>query len=162
MSNKFHSIQLRRLASVSAHMSDGELRQWQEELMKTITTTPDDRSVHWYIDRAGNHGKSYMCGHLQCHHNACVSTGGKFANIAHTYNTEPIVIFDLPRSTEKSKDIYMLIDGLKNGCIFSPKWQSTCKIFDIPHVVVFANFEPDYAALSMDRWIIHDLDKVDS
>ena len=139
----------------------GELREWQTTLRTTIEAPPDDRSVHWFIDRIGNSGKSYMCGYLQNHHDAFVSTGGKVADVAHAYNKEPIVIFDLPRAMEKSKDIYNLMEGFKNGCIFIPKYESACKIFDVPHVIVFANFEPDFEALSKDRWIIYNLGESD-
>ena len=138
-----------------------ELREWQSNLKETIEQEPDDRTVHWFIDRDGNAGKSYMCGYLQSHHGAFVSTGGKVADIAHAYDKERIVIFDLPRSMEKSKDIYILIEGFKNGCIFSPKYESSCKIFDVPHVIVFANWEPDMTSLSRDRWKITDFDEPD-
>ena len=32
------------------------------------------------------------------------------------------------------------------------------KVFEVPHVIIFANFYPNLKALSMDRWLIVDLD----
>ena len=93
-----------------------------------------------------------MSGYLQTHHNAFIVSGGKVADIAHVYNEEPIVIFDLPRTMADHCDhIYSMIEKFKDGCIFSVKYESRTKVFDVPHVIVFANFEPDLSKLSNDR-----------
>ena len=34
------------------------------------------------------------------------------------------------------------------------------KLFDSPHVLIFANFPPDFAQLSLDRWVLVDLSGV--
>ena len=108
---------------------------------------------------ANGTGKSFLAGYLISQHNAVVFTHGKMADIAHSYNNQPIVIFDLSRTQAENLDhIYSLIECFKNGRISSPKYDSIDKIFKPPHVLVFANFVPteeeQLAKLSADRWVI--------
>jgi len=49
------------------------------------------------------------------------------------------------------------MEELKDGVLFSGKYESKTKIYDIPHVIVFANFLPKENALSKDRLKIIDL-----
>lgn len=132
---------------------DRELRPWQQALKLIIEGEVSDRFVYWLYDKPGGSGKSFMSGYLQTHHSAFIVSGGKVADIAHAYNEEPIVVFDLPRTMADHCDhIYSMIEKFKDGCIFSGKYESRTKVFDIPHVIVFANFEPDLTKLSEDRW----------
>ncbi len=82
---------------------------------------------------------------------------GKSADIKYGYNGERVVIFDYSRSQEDSIN-YQVLEDLKNGIFFSPKYQSAMKVFEIPHVIVFANFEPKREKLSADRWAVVCLD----
>ena len=41
--------------------------------------------------------------------------------------------------------------------MFSCKYESTMKMHDTPHVVVFSNWAPDKTRLSQDRWDITDM-----
>jgi hypothetical protein len=84
-----------------------------------------------------------MSGYLQTHHNAFIVSGGKVADIAHAYDEQPIVVFELPRTMADHCDhVYSMIEKFKDGCIFSGKYESRTKVFDAPHVVVFANLCP--------------------
>ena len=73
-----------------------------------------------------------------------------------------IVLFDLSRTTETSEDsrkhyldgIYSLAEDLKNGRIVSTKYESKTVFFPPPHVIFFANFEPDYTKWSEDRYFV--------
>ncbi len=91
-----------------------------------------------------------MSGYLQTHHNAFIVSGGKVADIAHAYDEQPIVCFDLSRTMVDHCDhVYSMIEKFKDGCIFSGKYESRTKIFDVPHVIVFANFKPDLTGIMM-------------
>ena len=52
---------------------------------------------------------------------------------------------------------YSAIESLKDGLLFSGKYEGGVKLFPPPHVVIFANFLPDMTKLSIDRWDIHTL-----
>ena len=41
---------------------------------------------------------------------------------------------------------------LKNGKIVQTKYEVTVKIYEAPHIMVFANWEPNFMAMSLDRW----------
>jgi hypothetical protein len=87
-----------------------------------------------------------------------IVTNGKIADIAHAYNNEKIVIFDLSLTqVDKIDHIYSLMESFKNGRIFSPKYESVVKTFAPCHVVVFANFIPDHKKLRKDRWLVKTL-----
>jgi hypothetical protein len=63
------------------------------------------------------------------------------------------VIFDLARAVEAAtlKDLYIVGEKLKNGQIYSSKYQSRLKVFDVPHVIYFSNSPPPIGVWSADR-----------
>lgn len=130
-----------------------KLRPWQERLATILEAPVDPRKVLWYWEATGATGKTTMARYLARNKGAFYSNGGKTSDIAYAYNEEPIVVFDFVRSQEEHIN-YGIIEALKNGMVTSNKYQSCTKIFDIPHVVVFANFQPDVTKLSEDRWEI--------
>ncbi|AGA18265.1 hypothetical protein [uncultured marine virus] len=133
------------------------LKPWQDSLNGTLTTTvPDQRKVLWFWEATGGTGKTTMARYLVRNHGAFYCNGGKTTDIAYAYEEEKIVVFDFTRSQEEHIN-YGVIESLKNGMITSNKYQSCTKVFDIPHVVVFANFEPDYEKLSQDRWEVKEI-----
>ena len=135
------------------------LRPWQDRVAQLALSTPDPRRVHWFWDPVGNTGKSTIVDYLVAVSGATVFTHGKLADIAHAYDFQRIVCFDLARTTAEHADsIYAAIEMFKNGRIFSPKYESTTKVFEKPHVFVFANWEPDTTKLSEDRWDIQRTD----
>jgi len=84
---------------------------------------------------------------------------GKSADIKHSYQGQEIVVFDFCRAMQNHVN-YEVIESIKNGIMFSPKYESKMKIYKKPLVIVFANFEPDESKLSKDRWkIIRILEK---
>jgi hypothetical protein len=129
------------------------LRSWQEQLLVKLLAPPNDRTVMWVMDSLGNRGKTWFSKYLIQEHSAFYCSGGKSADIALMYRSEPIVVFDFTRDQEERVP-YPLIEMFKNGLIFSPKYDSKMKCVKSPHVVCFANFRPDMSKLSEDRWWI--------
>jgi len=149
----------RGIADLRARMESATLRPWQSELLSLAADEPHPRHVIWTWDFGGNTGKSFMADYLVALHGAIVFTHGKVSDIAHAYNFERVVIFDLSRTqADKLDGIFMAIENFKNGRFFSPKYESQTKVFSVPHVFVFSNFDPDRSKLSADRWKVNQLD----
>lgn len=124
--------------------------EWQRNLLEILSGPVDPRKIYWVSETIGNTGKSWMANHLFTNHGAFLSTGGKTADIAFAYDRQPIAVFDLSRCREEQTP-YQVLENLKDGRIFSPKYESCMKIFPPPHVVVFANFKIPDDKLSSDR-----------
>ncbi len=125
--------------------------RWQVELYDLLVNTePDGRKILWYVDTVGGAGKSTFCNYFMCRHKAICFCGGKLNDLAYVYDREPVVFFDLVRSGS-SEYLFGFMEQIKNGRIFSSKYQSGFKFFSRPHVVVFANIYPPFGAFSHDR-----------
>lgn len=133
---------------------------FQHTMLEWVKTAPDPRKILWIYDPIGNTGKSYISKHLVDAHGAFYTNGGKGTDITYAYQGEPIVIFDYVRD---SKDYvnYGVIEQIKNGMLFSSKYESGMKRFNIPHVIVFANFLPDRYKFSRDRYEVNDISNPD-
>ena len=159
------SINRKGKASRLSEYEDVVWKPWQQDILDIIDTKPDGRTCHWFYDTDGNIGKSYLTTYLMCIDKAYCPAVAKAADIYCGYtNFEPVIIFDIPRSKlEFSDHIYPVIEDFINGRIFSPKYQSTAKVFAKPHVIVFSNEPPKYEndkghkTLSADRWNVHNL-----
>lgn len=131
-----------------------ELRVWQQNLLTELLGIPDRRKIIWYVDEVGGAGKTEMALKLTVENGATVFDNGKTADLAHALPPKPtIVLFDLPRTCYEVVN-YQIIEKVKDGFVFSPKFNSHAKVFPKPHVVVFSNFRPDLSRLSVDRWDI--------
>lgn len=138
---------------------------WQQDLLALYVTPPDSRHIHWYIDPLGNKGKSFLTRYMVAKYGVILCNGKK-ADVCHQIakrfedqeNEKPfrMVILDLPRHSQEFTN-YGLLEELKNGLVFSGKYEGGTFVFPIPHVVVMSNAEPDLNKFSMDRWKIIDL-----
>lgn len=113
------------------------------EIVELISGQPHSRNIYWYTDIIGGAGKTTFASWIVAKYPKEVfrCTNSKSKDIAYAYKGERIVIFDLARC-EQSKINYGIIETLKNGFIFSPKYESVSKHFAIPHTIVFANANP--------------------
>lgn len=129
---------------------------WQLEVMDIIKSEPDERTIHWFWEPNGKMGKSQLCKYLVVKHKALICSGKK-SDIFHSISKNKIrdlIVLDLPRSLEDKFISYGAIEQIKNGLIFSGKYDSVQLVFPIPHVIVFANNPPDMSQMSRDRWHI--------
>lgn len=131
-----------------------EPRGWQLKVMDILKTEPDDRTIHWFWEPNGNVGKTTLCKFLVVKYNALMLTG-KSSDMYHMISKFPnkrnVIIVDCPRSQQDYLN-YGALEQIKNGLIFSGKYEGSQIVFNCPHVIVFANHEPEYTKMSGDRW----------
>lgn len=164
----------KQLDSLREAFACSSLKPWQQDLLETLEHPADPRQILWIWDQQGNQGKSWMARYLVAMKEACYMTYGRKADLAYIFckNPKPIAIFNLSRTTapteetENSKKhfldgIYSLAEDLKDGIMVSTKYDSDTKIFPTPHVVFFANFEPDRSKWSEDRYKVINLNRHD-
>lgn len=130
------------------------LYKWQQEVVGLCMTEPDDRTVYWYWDKEGCKGKTTLCKLLNANFGADIIGNGAMKDIAFSIGDNPrIVCMNITRSNEGHVN-YGAIEAIKDGLVFSSKYESRIKNFNPPHVLVFANFKPDIEMMSKDRWRI--------
>lgn len=139
-----------------------ELHDWQKEIIDLIKTTPDPRHIYWYWERNGNVGKTALCKHICMNYNAIMLSGKasdiKYGIINYIADNKEVdvAIFHYVRSNEEYVS-YDALESVKDGIFYSSKYESKMCIFNSPHIIVFANFAPNYDAISLDRWIVTEL-----
>lgn len=150
------------LNKIKQEMASVTLRGWQSGINNLVKQEPDSRSIHWFWENEGNVGKSFMARYLSVTVDALIIQSMRKADMVylitkHIRNTR-VVVFDLCRTSEQGAVtvVYEVVEMLKNGYLTSGKYDSCSLTFKPPHVLCFANFEPDKNALSRDRWrIVH-------
>lgn len=139
-------------------------KPWQIEILKIIETEPDDRLVYWFWSKAGGIGKSQFAKLLVAKHDSLFFEEGKKSDIMNLiFNADmdekSCCVIDVPRANGNNVS-YKSIESIKNGMIYSSKYEGGYKLFNSPHVIVFANAEPKYEALSKDRWKVFNIDEI--
>jgi len=145
-------------ARLDAEMNNLRLYIWEQELIEELENDPHKRKIIWYVDTIGGCGKTTFAKYLLSKGDCAYFLNSKTSDIAHAYNGERTVIFDYTRSMDGHLNM-SIVEMIKNGLVFSPKYDSCNKINATPHVVCFSNFEPDQSTLSADRWDIRHLNK---
>lgn len=138
-------------------------RPWQQKILDIVKSEADDRTVYWIYDPEGCNGKSYLAKYLFVKHGAIIGDGkaNDILNLMLTRVKEGklaiddtwIVILDIPRHKMDYLN-YGLIEQLKNGFVYSGKYEGGELAFDPPHVIIFSNQEPEYDKFTKDRWHI--------
>jgi len=157
---KFHKgveYVMKKLAEKERTMEALPWKPWQQRIIDRVEGEPHNRKIYFVHDSKGGKGKSTLARWLICNKGALMCNTTKAADIAYAWNGHKIVIFDLPRANMETVN-WGAIEAIKNGVMFSAKYESGMKIFDIPHVIVMANSKPPAGTFSDDRLKIIDLD----
>ena len=112
------------------------------------------RKIHWYYDKTGCNFKTETARYLQHHHWAVVMQGAKRHVLANAFKRPaPIYVVVLPRG--ESVD-YVALESLKDSLYMSAFGTDATGSVNRkkPWVLVFANYEPNIARLSTDKWKI--------
>jgi len=135
------------------------LRPWQKKIENIILSEPDDRLIYWFWEAVGGVGKSDFTKYCVVRHKVLFCDGGKKADLINLVFNQDMdktncVIWDLPRTTG-GKISYSSIESIKNGIVCNTKYETGVKIFNRPHIIIFANSPPDTPEeLSADKWHI--------
>lgn len=135
------------------------LRPWQDSLKAVLDGEPDDRTIHFVVDIVGNSGKTWFAHwYSQQRKDVQVIQPGKKADMAYCLDSTIRVLFvDAPRSKQGEFIQYDFLEDVKNGFVFSTKYESRVKQLKSCHVVCLMNELPDMNKLSSDRYNIIDL-----
>lgn len=135
---------------------DYPLHDWQEELLEKLNKDPDDRTIQFVVDLSGNNGKTWFAHwYSSKHKDVQVMSPGKKADMAYLLRTDiRVLIVDAPRSKQGEYIQYDFLEDVKNGYVFSPKYESLVKTLNNVHLVVMMNEHPDLTKLSADRFDI--------
>ena len=139
-----------------------DLYPWQKKIEDIALSEPDDRAIYWFWEANGNIGKSAFIKYMIIKHNVLFCSGGKHTDIMNLVFNQDMdscscVMFDIPRANRGCIS-YASLESIKNGMVCNTKYETGVKVFNSPHIFVFANFPPDdESQLSNDRWCIHKL-----
>jgi hypothetical protein len=134
------------------------LREWQQNLNEILRMEPDERQIIFVVDKKGNQGKSWFARYYHdIHDNVQIILPGKKADMAYTVKDSRVFIMDCPRSKQGDFIQYDFLEELKNGWVFSGKYEPEVKVFKVPHVIVLMNEQPEMTKLSDDRYKIINL-----
>lgn len=142
-------------------LEEDNFYEWQKDLVAELLTVPNDRSIIWYADLDGGTGKTQLAKWI-----FATMPGVQYISSSNlkdaTYQIikrvdDPrILLCNLPRSAE-GKLSYAIFESIKDGIVYSGKYEGGTRIFPSPHIVVFTNFFPDETQLTHDRWDIRTL-----
>jgi len=131
-----------------------QLYDWQREIVELTETEPDNRTINWYWEGPGNVGKSEVVRYLVIHKGALL-VSGKSADIkyqiANCKQPPDLIIYDIPRTAQNYIN-WTGLEEIKNGIFCSSKYESKMVVMNSPHIICFANFEPNEDVMSQDRW----------
>lgn len=127
-----------------------ELYKWEEKILDTLNTEPDNRSIYWIWESEGGRGKTIFQKYIFTHLKEVVVLSGKGADMKNGVvkwselnggNLPKIVLINIPRY---SKDFvcYGGIEEIKDMFFFSGKYEGGMVCGASPHVLVFSNQEP--------------------
>lgn len=132
-------------------------REWQQSLLTMVDSPVDPRAITWVYETTGHVGKTFLAKFLAMRKGTVICQG-KGADVFNQVNASiesgtcpKLVLVDVPRVSIDFLS-YNAMECLKNGMLYSGKYEGGVCIFPSPHVFCFANEPPAYHKMSQDRW----------
>lgn len=133
--------------------------KYQKKIIKLISGEPDERTLNWFYENKGCSGKTTLQKYIYTHFENVLIVGGKASDMKHAvvshiekYDEFPkIILANIPR-TSMNFISYAGIEEVKDMFFFSGKYEGGQVCGPCPHFIIFSNEEPDYEAVSSDRW----------
>lgn len=148
------------VAAVRQRYENVVWRPWQQNVIDIVSGATSQRTIYWLYEKTGAVGKTFLCKFLSLEDSTLICEGKKGdvfnqVNVAIEAGIEPkLVICDIPRVSLEYVS-YQSLEALKNGLMYSGKYEGGKCIFNHPKVVCFANELPKINAMSLDRWMIY-------
>ena len=139
---------------------------WNTWIVEQVQQPADSRTINWFWSSRGKLGKTNLTRYLVDKHNAQFASGGKYTDIMNLiYHTDMdkcrCVIFTLPKE-HRNHISYSALESVKDGLVSNMKsYKNGSKIFNPPHIFVFANYPPDLDGVMRDRWNIFQINYFD-
>lgn len=129
--------------------------------------TPDDRTIYWVQDSAGNSGKSKFAKWLvRRYPNSTKIAFGTSTQLRASVideGSQQFYILDIPRtlgSDDSMSSVISVIEDIKNGYVKSGMYGKSAELFiEPPHIVVLTNKECPTNLLSEDRWRVYSINR---
>lgn len=135
----------REVAPPEAH----PLKEWQQELNNILSRPPNDRTIHFVVDKEGGKGKTWFAKYYCSLHEgeAQYMEMAKKSDMA--YALDPKIRVLIVNCTRQQVEYmnYSFLESVKDGMIFSPKYESCTLRMNKCHVVVMMNQNPDESKL---------------
>ena len=140
-----------------------DMYPWQLNILKIFEETPDDRTINWIYEKEGGVGKTVLIKYiLNNYENVVFLSGGCTKDVINQIvlrdenDLDPpeIVIFGLTREGGEKGISYNALEQIKDGLVNCGKYKGGTVCFNPPHLLVFANVEPEINKLSKSRWNI--------
>jgi len=138
-----------------ADVPDHPLFEWQRILNEKLSRETNDREIVFVVDKEGNVGKTWFAKWF-CARNetAQYMESTKKADMAYSLKRDVTHLF--VNCTRQQVDFlnYSFLEAVKDGMVFSGKYESCTKIVGPCHVIVMMNQDPEMDKLSSDRYKI--------
>uniref|UniRef100_A0A8A4XCL2 Replication-associated protein n=1 Tax=Chrysolophus pictus Smacoviridae sp. TaxID=2814972 RepID=A0A8A4XCL2_9VIRU len=140
----------------------GEITEVQRRALKALRTQSERQVDVWY-DKDGGSGKTWLGTHLLETGEALYIRANAYNTeaicnfIVHNWNGQRIIVIDIPRAFDpkKATGLYETIEMIKDGPVFSLKWEGSWKNVRGTKLLVCTNTKLDMKMLSKDRWRFH-------
>lgn len=129
----------------------GSLLPYQDRLLNLASGPIHSRYIYYIIGQ-GNDGKSKFAQHLIHQKDFQMMYTGETKDMGSLWKGRNCV-FNFARDHDLDKVNWSVIEDIKDGMVFSPKFNSEVKEFPRPHIFIFANHKPPASRLTSDRWV---------
>jgi hypothetical protein len=135
----------------------------RKDIMKIVSKEPDNRTINWIWSEKGKVGKTSTASFLERNYEGVCVANGKGADIKMSVinhletNDLDVLIVNVPRQNQGYVN-YGVLEEIKDGLIYSGKYEGGFANIEYPHVIVLANFEPELDMMSEDRWNVVNVD----
>ena len=143
------------------------MKPWHTEVLKYVKDY-DERHILGIYDPKGNNIKTTFLKYLNYKGYANLipatcDTAKQMMEFCFGQEARGCYMINIPRAMKQDgralAKIYTAIECIKDGTLYDTRYKSQEKIIERPQIIVVFNDLPDFTMLSLDRWLIMELDE---